>query len=68
MGDINATEIMAVNSQILDLVTAQIRLEIALATVSQKHDVLRERQPKHWDKRKHFGKNAYDGIYRYYRI
>ena len=61
LGDINAIEMMTVNSKMFNLVTERSRLEIELATVSQKHDVLRERQRKHWDE------NPYDDIYRYYR-
>ena len=44
------------------LVTKRGRLEIELTTISQKHDVLRERQRERWDE------NPYDDFYRYYRI
>ena len=62
MGDINATEIMTVNSKMFNLVNKKSYLELELATVSQKHDMLRERQRKHWDE------NHFDVIYRYHRI
>ena len=58
-GDINATEKMTVNSKIFILVTERSRLEIELATVSKKHDLLRESQQKHWDE------NPYVDIYRF---
>ena len=62
MGDNNATELLTVNSKMFNLVTERSRLETELATVSQKHGVLRERQRNHWDE------NPYVDIYRYYRI
>ena len=57
--DINATQLMIVNRNMFNLITERIPVEIERATVSQKHDVLRERQRIHWDE------NPYDDTYRY---
>ena len=62
MGDIKATELMTVNSKMFKLVTERSRLELELSTISQKQDVLCERQQKHWDE------NLYVDIYRYYKM
>ena len=50
---------ITVNNKMFKIVTEQSRLEIEVATVSEKHDVLRERQRKHWDE------NPFDDIFRY---
>ena len=59
MADINATHLMIVNRNMFNLITERSPVEIELATVSQKHDVLRERQRTHWEE------NPYNDTYRY---
>ena len=50
MGDDIATELITFNSKKFKLVTEGNCLKMELATLSQKHDVLREPQQKHWEK------------------